>query len=101
MTSSSVGALCAVLFLTAAASSANASPSATAATGAQLARAGSDSKAQDPDKVICKTESATGSRLDAKRICRTRAAWDGDAMRAQTDTNRVEQQGYQTDSRIP
>jgi hypothetical protein len=101
MTCSSVGALCAVLLLTAAASSANASPSATAATGAQLARASSASKAQDPDKVICKTESATGSRLDAKHICRTRAEWASDAVRAQTDLNRVEQQGYQNDTHIP
>lgn len=29
----------------------------------------------DPDEVVCITETVTGSRLGARRVCRTRAEW--------------------------
>lgn len=32
---------------------------------------------KDPDKVICKSEKMTGSRTKTRRICMTRAEWDG------------------------
>jgi hypothetical protein len=36
------------------------------------ARSGPDN---DPDQVVCVTETAIGSRLGARRVCRTRAEW--------------------------
>lgn len=29
----------------------------------------------DPRQIVCVTESKTGSRLDRRRVCRTRAEW--------------------------
>jgi hypothetical protein len=29
----------------------------------------------DPDQTVCVTETVTGSRLGARRVCRTRAEW--------------------------
>ena len=41
--------------------------------------------ADDPDKVICRTEQVTGSHFD-RRVCMTRAAWD----RQSKETERLE-----------
>ncbi|WP_394663376.1 hypothetical protein [uncultured Sphingomonas sp.] len=37
------------------------------------------------DKVICKKEEATGSRLGGRRICHTRLEWDEIALIARRD----------------
>ena len=29
----------------------------------------------DPDQIVCVTENETGSRVRARRVCRTRAEW--------------------------
>ena len=30
----------------------------------------------DPDKIVCVRQTRIGSRLDTRRVCRTRAEWD-------------------------
>ena len=37
--------------------------------------AGSERKADDPQKLICKNLRETGSRLATKRVCMTEAEW--------------------------
>ena len=37
----------------------------------------------DPNKVICKTTYATGSRLASERVCMTRKQWDEISQEAQ------------------
>ncbi|WP_343528687.1 hypothetical protein [Sphingomonas sp.] len=39
------------------------------------------------EKKICRVEEKTGSRLGAKRICRTQAEWDAIAADARKDTD--------------
>lgn len=59
--------------------SAAAAEDAPAATGTTAATSGAaSSPSTDPDKIICKTDKKTGTRL-AKRtakICKTKAEWD-------------------------
>jgi hypothetical protein len=83
MTYRAAGVLAAALIFAAGASSVLAQTSAAPAPadGSQVAKTSSK---YDPNKIICKTEEATGSRLDAKRVCHTRAEW--------AETNRVTQQ---------
>ena len=30
---------------------------------------------QDPDQIVCQTQTEIGSRLNRRRVCRTRAEW--------------------------
>ena len=30
---------------------------------------------QDPDQIVCQTQNEIGSRLNRRRVCRTRAEW--------------------------
>jgi predicted phage-related endonuclease len=46
----------------------------TVATAPALAR--SSAEAKDPNKVICKSEEVTGSRLQTKKTCLTVQQWD-------------------------
>lgn len=41
--------------------------------------------ASDPNKVICRRIEVIGSRLDSKRVCRTKADWEAEqALNRQT-----------------
>jgi hypothetical protein len=43
------------------------------------------SDASDPNKVICRRIETIGSRLDSKRVCRTKGDWDAEqALNRQT-----------------
>lgn len=49
---------------------------AAAAAGAGAADAMAKSKAKaDPNKVVCRNVSESGSRLKSKRVCHTNAQW--------------------------
>ena len=52
------------------------------------ALAGGDQKDSryNPDKMVCKSVRATGSRLPGERICMTRKQWDEKARAAQKET---------------
>ncbi len=55
-----------------------------------LALAGQQAEPTPPpakEKKVCRTEQATGSRLGAKRICKTRAEWDEIAADARKDVD--------------
>jgi len=41
----------------------------------------------DPDRIVCVRQTRIGSRLDTRRVCRTRAEWDelGGEMRNVVD----------------
>jgi len=54
----------------------------TVPASAQTATAGQPAEAQkakDPNRIICEREDEIGTRLGARKICRTAAEWD--AMR--------------------
>ena len=60
-------------------------PSATPAPAATPAAASPSAAAKaDPNQMICKTYEVTGSRLDTKKRCMTRADWDAE-RRASSD----------------
>ena len=44
---------------------------------------------KDPDKIICRRENTTGSRLSSKKICMTRAEWDERQRNASRETQRM------------
>lgn len=46
------------------------------------------SDASDPNKVICRRIEVIGSRLDSKRVCRTRAEWDAEQAANRQDLDR-------------
>jgi hypothetical protein len=43
------------------------------------------------DEVVCRVEQKTGSRLGAKRICRTRREWVAEAEQARTEMRRIDE----------
>ncbi len=54
-----------------------------AASSAAPENAPADTGAKsDRDKLICRKDTATGSRLGARRICKTQSAWDSQAKGA-------------------
>ena len=50
--------------------------------------AGGDEKDSryNPDKIVCKSIRATGSRLPGERVCKTRKQWEEQARAAQKET---------------
>lgn len=46
------------------------------------------SDASDPNKVICKRLEVLGSRLETKRICRTRGEWEAEQQANRQDLER-------------
>ena len=46
----------------------------------------------DPNEVICVQEKATGSRLGARRVCRTRAEWAEHRAEHKQEIERAQQQ---------
>jgi hypothetical protein len=49
----------------------------------------SANSAHDPNKMICKSEIATGSRLGGHKVCRTRAEWADIARDARDQLDNV------------
>lgn len=50
----------------------------------------------DPNEVVCVREQEIGSRLRARRVCRTRAEWDAYREQTRQVTERVQNQSKQT-----
>ena len=64
-----------------------AAPAATAPAAATPAPAASS----DADKMVCRNMApATGSRLGARRECRTQREWDDIRIQSQKETNHME-----------
>jgi len=63
---------CAVLALSATAALADPAPAPAAGEAARTQQAST----LDRDRVICRTDTLTGSRLRKTRVCRTMAEWD-------------------------
>lgn len=57
--------------------------------------AASTAKPSDLDRIVCKSEEATGSRLPAKKECHSKREWDEQAAltRQALDANATHQQG--------
>jgi hypothetical protein len=76
----------------AAAASAQTAPAAPAPAAqpvpaaAPAAAAAPEVKKNDPDKLICRMEEVTGSRLTARRVCHTAADWAAISRDAQDAT---------------
>ncbi|HXV01765.1 MAG TPA: hypothetical protein VG166_14825 [Caulobacteraceae bacterium] len=81
MTKTAVAALAAVLLLSASGAVVAATDSAPATTPAQQAQV-SPAKAAAEDKVICRSDTPTGSRLGAKKTCMKKSDWDKQAAAA-------------------
>jgi hypothetical protein len=64
--------------------------------GSAAAATEHNKRVSDPNKVICKTISETGSRLKRTRACHTAREWED--LRAQTDRNveKIQAQGRAT-----
>jgi hypothetical protein len=97
MTYRAAGFLAAALIFAAGASSVLAETSSAAPAGPPAAKASSKN---DPNKIICKTEDTTGSRLGAKRVCHTRADWAEMERVTQQSVGDAEAQGYQNNPPI-
>jgi hypothetical protein len=63
-----------------------ASPPATEAAAEPEVQAAS---AEDPNETVCRREAETGSRLAARRICRTRAQWEAAQRELRNDIGRA------------
>lgn len=57
-------------------------PAAPAAPTAPATSVASAKPGKDPNRVICKTEEVTGSRLGSNKVCLTAAGWRERAFRA-------------------
>jgi hypothetical protein len=77
------------LFLLAATAPALADPAST--TGAQPT---TKTDSSDPNKVICRRIETIGSRLDSKRVCRTRGEWEADQLADRQAIERSQTQNW-------
>lgn len=72
-------------------------PGETTGTQAADATKPSEQKPEDKkpgDEVICKRiEATTGSRMGAKKVCRTKAEWDAQARGAKETTDNIQDRG--------
>lgn len=41
-----------------------------------------DKETPDSERVVCKTQRSTGSRLQGERVCKTKAQWDQEKAEA-------------------
>ena len=78
-----------------------------AAGAAALAQAPAEAPAttktgpnQDPTQIVCQTQSEIGSRLNRRRVCRTRAEWAEHQRMYRQNIEKAQQQSM-TDSRDP
>ena len=62
---------------------------AAAAQTQQTSSGSTTSRLNDPNEVICITERETGSRLRARRTCRTRAEWDAHRADLRADIDQI------------
>lgn len=46
----------------------------------------------DPNEMVCEKQQELGSRLSAKRICKTRAQWASDRLENRQEVERVQTQ---------
>ena len=46
----------------------------------------------DPNEMVCERQKELGSRLSAKRICKTRAQWASDRLENRQEVERVQTQ---------
>ncbi len=55
---------------------------------------------QDPNQIVCQTQTEIGSRLNRRRVCRTRAEWAAHQRMYRDNIEKAQQQSM-TDSRDP
>lgn len=97
MTTCTVAALAAALFLSAVAASAQAAATDTTAaaptTAAQPGALRAAQNGHDPNEVVCKREEEIGTRLGGHKTCHTRADWANIARDAASATNAAQANG--------
>lgn len=59
------------------------------ALAAVPAAAKDEDEKPDSERVVCKTQRATGSRLAGERICKTKAEWDREKREARQRTDEL------------
>lgn len=62
----------------------------TLAAGVASASSTSNSGGDDPNKVVCKTEKNTGTRLGKSRACHTNAEWAELRRQARQNVERIQ-----------
>ena len=62
---------------------------AAAAQTQQTSSGSTSSRLNDPNEIVCVTERETGSRLRARRTCRTRAEWDAHRADLRADIDQI------------
>ena len=83
-----IAAGCFVLGACATAPSEGASASAVAAESPETTQTAAAETGLDPDKMICKRQKVTGSRLGGREVCKTRREWDQQSAEARRGADR-------------
>lgn len=68
-----------------------------AQAGEPVPAAKSEAKDDQLNKVVCRRVEAIGTRLSAKKVCRTQAQWDADAAANRQDLERSQTQRWKSD----
>ncbi|MFV3127388.1 hypothetical protein [Niveispirillum sp. KHB5.9] len=66
------------------------------ASGGQTPAVTGSPAASEADKPICKKEKETGSRLAAKKVCRTKAEWDEFYRQQRAETEQMQRNDMAT-----
>lgn len=56
-----------------------------------------EAKDDQLNKVVCRRVEVIGTRLSAKKVCRTQAQWDADAATNRQDLERSQTQRWKSD----
>lgn len=64
---------------------------------ASAAKPASAAESDDAGKLVCRREATSGSRLGAKRVCRTAAEWERTRREDQQMTEKVQSQRWKAE----
>jgi hypothetical protein len=53
-------------------------------------------KSNDPNRIVCDVEQTTGTRLGARKVCKTAAEWAQLKQETRQNVEKVQQQGTST-----
>lgn len=67
------------------------------APAAPAAPAEQDAQGKDPNRTVCKKIEVIGSRLQAKRVCRTAAEWDAQSSSDRQSLERSQTQRWKSE----
>lgn len=74
-----------------------AAPAALAQAPAPAAQPATKADEGELNKVVCRRVESIGTRLSAKKVCRTKAQWDSEAAANRQDLERSQTQRWKSD----